>query len=457
MPMSHYPNGFAHGVSIRGVPVLQNTHGGNTFWVNSNTGADTGGNNGTREKPFATLDYAVGRCTANNGDIIVLAENHAETLAADSAVDIDVAGVTVVGLGKGSNRPTFTFATSTAADFKIAAADVSVSNCLFLCNIASQAMMIEVSGDDAEIAGCEFREGSASMLTAITVGVADGDADRCHIHDCVFRMDEPGATNVGDAAISIATDVDNVVIENNHIYGDFDLAGIDVPAGGNASDMLVIRGNYVENTATGQHAIQINTLGTMVGGSITDNRLVGDTITAILEPHTLQCLGNRASLGNTGAGDFEIPTAGVGGALQWQVAVKTLADASSTHTTGASPVTEFTVTGIVAVAGVWWDIDTAFTSTLNNGTLETGVTGSTALFCVQDAADGTAFAQHDVYSTAADNPGASSNIDEIAVVNGSGTNIITTVATNSMTAGAATIYCLWAPLSAGASVVPAGT
>ncbi len=41
------------------------------------------------------------------------------------------------------------------------------------------------------------------------------------------------------------------------------------------------------------------------------------------------------------------------------------------------------------------------------------------------------------------------------VVNGEGTNIITTVATNSMTAGAGTFYCIWAPISAGSNVVSA--
>jgi hypothetical protein len=306
MPMSHYPSGFSHGVSIRGLPVIQNTHGGDTYWVNSNTGADEGNANGTREKPFASLDYAVGRCTANNGDLIVLSENHAETITADSGVDIDVAGVTVVGLGKGLNRPTFTFTTATAADFKIAAADVSVHNILFLMGVASQAMVVEVSGDYAEISHCEFREtaSAGSALTAITIGVADGDADYCHIHDCVFRMDEPGVTNVGDAAISIATDVDNVVIENNHIYGDFDLAGVDVPAGGNASDFLIVRGNYIENTATGQHAVQINTGGTMNGGLVAENILIADAGATTIEAHTLTQVDNVIQTQGSGAGSL---------------------------------------------------------------------------------------------------------------------------------------------------------
>ena len=94
--LSSYPSGFPGGVAIQGMPVL-NTYGGNVYWVNSSGGGD--GNKGTRQRPFATLDYAIGRCTANNGDVIMVMPNHAETITGAGGIALDVAGVTVVGMG----------------------------------------------------------------------------------------------------------------------------------------------------------------------------------------------------------------------------------------------------------------------------------------------------------------------------------------------------------------------
>lgn len=254
---------FSKGLKVFGHDVMPGSGGevlyGDSFHVDSgHTEAADTTDAGSKSKPFLTLDYAVGRTTANNGDAIYVAPGHAETLSADSAVDIDVAGLTIIGLGSGEDRPIFTFASATAADFKLAAANTRIHNLVFKCNIASQAMMIETSADDCEISHCEFREGSATGLNFITVGVADADSDRLWIHDCKFHM--PTAGN-GDSAIAFAKDHTGVVIERCYVYGDFDLAGIDIPVGGNAQVDLRIQDCVITNLLTGQHAIQINGTG----------------------------------------------------------------------------------------------------------------------------------------------------------------------------------------------------
>ena len=66
--MSNFPNGFTDGLTVRGVPIHQ-AHPGEVFWVNGGTvlakggiaGANTG--KGTYQQPYATIDYAIGRCT----------------------------------------------------------------------------------------------------------------------------------------------------------------------------------------------------------------------------------------------------------------------------------------------------------------------------------------------------------------------------------------------------------
>ena len=105
------------------------------LFVHSGTGSNASGN-GTKESPLASLDYAVGRCTASKGDVIVLLPGHTETLSSATALALDVAGVDILGLGQGSLRPTFTLDTATTTTIGVTAANVSLSNCIFTANFA---------------------------------------------------------------------------------------------------------------------------------------------------------------------------------------------------------------------------------------------------------------------------------------------------------------------------------
>ena len=106
---------------------------GKVIHVDSNHTSASNGNLGTQpDKPCATLDGAVGKCIANAGYTILLAPNHSETLTAADAVDIDVAGVTVIGLGEGSARPLFDY-TDAAGEVVIGADNVRIEN-INCCN-----------------------------------------------------------------------------------------------------------------------------------------------------------------------------------------------------------------------------------------------------------------------------------------------------------------------------------
>jgi hypothetical protein len=445
MPISNYPKGFGAGVAIRGVPVL-NTYGGDVYWVDSVAGSN--GNPGTFTQPWATIDYAVGRCTADNGDIIMVMPNHSEAISS-ADIDVDVAGISIIGLGNGSNRPTITFTgTTDTTKFDISANDVYVENLYFLLNDNDAVdACVTVNGTDVEIANCAFEGGSSDQADSfIVVGVADNDADGCWIHDCTFRSLTAGC----NSAISLAKDHAFVRITDNYIDGDFADAGIDVPAAGNACTELLIARNYIRNRQTGDHAIQIETNGTM-SGMIVDNRLVADLDTAILASHTLMTMGNLANLGDSRA-DFPIPTP-VG---TKRFAKKTISAAGSSLTTGASPVSFFTVTGDVLVR-VYATVGTALASTLNNGTLALGVSGNTGACIAATTADGTNFAAGTVWAGDT-SPAVKGEALSAGALNGvliKDEDIICTVATNSMTAGTMEIYCEWIPLSAGASVVAA--
>lgn len=60
-------------------------------------------------RPFKTIDYAIGQCRANKGDVILVSENHSETITTASAIDCDVDGIRIIGLARGYLRPQIIF------------------------------------------------------------------------------------------------------------------------------------------------------------------------------------------------------------------------------------------------------------------------------------------------------------------------------------------------------------
>jgi hypothetical protein len=290
MSISSYPGGFSNGVSIKNIPI-EVAYPAKVFWVSNNStnvpagvvaGDDTNGK-GTYNQPYATIDKAINMCAAGRGDKIFVKAGHAETV--DAATDIvpDVDAVSIIGLGEGEDRPIITFATAAAAAIPITGDSVSIENMIFKCNIASQNHMLDIAALDVLIKDCDFREGTQTGLSFITCDTADNDSHRLRIDNCKFYA--PTAGNY-DQAISLAKDFIGVRIANCEIYGDFDNAGIDVPAGGNAQIDLQISNCKAINLLTGQHAIQIN--GTGNTGMIIDCMLGGDTIGTICDSGGLE-------------------------------------------------------------------------------------------------------------------------------------------------------------------------
>lgn len=189
MPFTNYPQGFASGVSVRGVPLLQAQPGqvffvGNSSILNPQQRAGSDSNRGTFLDPFATLNYAVNTATVDGrGDIIFILPNHAETISSATILTLQSNGVAIIGLGAGSARPTFTFTTATTANIPVMAANVSIQNCLFVANflsIASTFTGISGSSATSTITGTTlttvgavtggFYPGAALMGTGVTPG-----------------------------------------------------------------------------------------------------------------------------------------------------------------------------------------------------------------------------------------------------------------------------------------------
>lgn len=217
MPTTNYPNGFANGITIRNMP-LAATHPGKVVWVHSGTGSN--GNKGTFDRPFSTIDYAVGMCTANKGDIIMVKPGHTETVTAAGGLDLDVAGIAIVGLGTGSLRCTVNFTTATTADMDVDAANVTLYNLLFTGGIDALAGPIDVNAADFSMVNCEYRDVTGQ---ATDVVIADANADRLYI-DGYFHN---GAAAAGANSAIALIGMDNPVIKNFTINGNFAVSAID--------------------------------------------------------------------------------------------------------------------------------------------------------------------------------------------------------------------------------------
>lgn len=279
---------FKYGVGSYGIPVLpsmqDNIFLGNVYFVDSGH-ADKGDttSNGTMDAPFSTIDYAIGRCTANNGDVILVAPGHAETIAAAGGITLDVAGVTIIFCGSGESRGIISFATATAASIVVSANNCKFVNGVFKCNIASQNHMFDVKAKDFTLDGCEFREGTATGLSFVTADTADADSDRLMVRNCRFHA--PTAGNM-DNAIQLGKDFTGARIYNSEFYGDFDDACIDIPAGGNAQIDCVIKGCTLTNLLAGAYAIKVN--GTGSTGKIIDCKVETNAIATAVDAGGLE-------------------------------------------------------------------------------------------------------------------------------------------------------------------------
>ncbi len=223
LPSSNYPQGFMNGLTVRGMPILQ-SQPGQVFWVDNSATAKPGctggadGNPGTFKRPLATIQKALDKCTANAGDIVMVKGGHAETIADAATLTFNKAGVAIVGLGSGSNRPTLTFSTATAANIPVTAANVSLQNFLFKANFADIASFMTATGTntptDFSVERCEFRDNS-SILNALTVFTGNATANSCDGFRFVGNRVSSLGTTAATTAIVLASDTKRLTITDN--------------------------------------------------------------------------------------------------------------------------------------------------------------------------------------------------------------------------------------------------
>jgi hypothetical protein len=253
------PTNFPNGVRSYGVPLPSGTipaTKGNVYHVDSgHTNANNGNNGLNPNHPMATIDAAIGRCTANNGDIILVSEGHAETVAGAAGIDFDIAGIRCIGLGQGAYRPTITMSAA-ASTIHFDAIGTHLEN--FLIDVQHDCtIVINVDRADCVIKDCEFRARTAvtarEWVTCIDVaGAAANACDRLKVIGCFFNCPTAGASN----CIGLDEIADSVEIAHCWFWGDFADAAIHNPIGFVCTNLLV-RDCFIANLQTGDHAIEL--------------------------------------------------------------------------------------------------------------------------------------------------------------------------------------------------------
>ena len=225
---SNYPGGFSSGVTIQNVPVSI-PHPGKVFWVNNSSVLAPGGiggsnsNDGTFQRPFSTLDYAIGRCVADRGDVIYVMPGYLQDMAAADAVDADVAGITIIGLGRGTKVPEFNYSNA-AGEFVIGAANVHIENLRFVPSVTgiTVGIDIEAAAHYYEVVNCRFTDGDTAGTDEFTNGINVNGAD--------FGLFVNNFMDSGEAAaavgISLIGACDGTIFKNNTIIGDYSTANI---------------------------------------------------------------------------------------------------------------------------------------------------------------------------------------------------------------------------------------
>ena len=266
--------------------VMGNIGRGSVFYVDSNVANEGDGTSMANAKD--TLNEAVALCTANKGDVIYIAQGHAETLSGSTdAIDLDIAGITVIGLGNGDDAPEFTFDTTTD-EFVIGKANITVINCRFLAGVSNITMGISVegTGDYFTLLDCVFPLPTTNTFEFDdAIDVASG-ATYLSVVGCEYYNDDAGADDanhfidLGNAALV------GVRIQNNILRGDFEVSAI---WSNDADTEVYIVGNTITNLISAQHCIEFTGNAT---GVCAYNRMYTDAEGTTLDPGYLKCYEN---------------------------------------------------------------------------------------------------------------------------------------------------------------------
>jgi hypothetical protein len=182
------------------------------------SGVQAGYGSQVASRIYTTLNEALGACTANMGDVVVVLPGHTEDISTADQMNNLVAGTRILGAGHGTLRPTFTW-TAAAATFLFDVANVSLENCVLKLADAGNsgvtvAAPITVSAAGCAIRNCAIRFGDDAD-DIVTIGITLSGAD-----DFVFAGNHCiGATAAECTTFLRVTNSDRVMLSDCFVQG----------------------------------------------------------------------------------------------------------------------------------------------------------------------------------------------------------------------------------------------
>lgn len=254
--------------------------GGRIFWVGNRSGLPVG-NGSNPDYPFSTINTALAACTSGRGDVVYVLPGHAEDISAADMWSALVAGTKVIGLGSGSDRPTFSYTLATST-ILMNVANVLFDNMIFIMDTgtvtATVADGIVVSASGCTIRGCNIRAGTdANSNTTIAVRTTAGGDEFTFENNLCYQV---AITAEGTTFLRLVG-ADRAKIVGNYIKYATDTAGVGpVQCLTTASTDVVIANNYIWSAKAASTAC---ITGDVAGcnGAIRDNRLRNELNTSL--------------------------------------------------------------------------------------------------------------------------------------------------------------------------------
>lgn len=213
---------------------------------------------------YNTVDAAIGACTAAQGDVIYVMPGHTETVTATS-VAVDISGISIICLGNGLNKPTFTYGAA-AATITVSAANVLWKGGHHIGNFDNVAAAFTLAAaKDFRLEGANFIDNTAALhfLSIVVTGATDNDADGLS----VVGNHWDGLALSPDAFTSILAAERRVYIADNDVNmaATNDVGHFLTVAAKVQTDIRILRNNLVVVGSTGA------TVGVFMTGSSTTN------------------------------------------------------------------------------------------------------------------------------------------------------------------------------------------
>jgi hypothetical protein len=260
---------------------------GNVFFVDSGHDHAADGNDGrSTEKPMATIDAAIARCTANNGDIIFVMPGHDENPTA--SITMDVAGVWVHGLGWGASKPTITFGAA-GATLAMSAANCRATNLRFdLGTVAATVTnAINITADSCIVEDCETVMHATSQFTNHLTAT---DAQFVVIRNNSFR-----ALHTASSTSGIVVDgCDDITITGNIVMGHFGEHALDNTTPASADEVLraLITDNVFHNDSSTAGDLAVELDGSATGIFARNSISGGLALASNVDYGNMRCIEN---------------------------------------------------------------------------------------------------------------------------------------------------------------------